>query len=91
MIEQNMQNLIMQKQAFSMELSETKSAQKQIEKSNDVFKIVGQLMIKSDSKSVKEDLENKEKLIEMRLNSLEKQESSLAERLEALQKEVAGK
>lgn len=92
MIEQNMQTIIMQKQAFNMELSETRSAREHIDKSSgSVFKIVGQLMLQSDAKSVKEDLSSKEKLIELRLKSLEKQEASLSERLEVLQKEFMKK
>jgi len=88
-IEQNMQNLLMQKQAFNMELSETKSAKNQIEKSGeDVFKIIGQIMIKSDKTSVNEELSNKEKLLELRLKSLEKQETEFAKKLESLQKEA---
>jgi len=91
MIEQNLQNLLLQKQAFNMELSETKSAQKQIfDSGDDVFKIIGQLMIKADKKSVSDELSNKEKLIELRLKSIERQESAFAEKLESLQKEVLG-
>ncbi len=92
LIEQNIQNIMMQKQAFNMELTETKSARAQIEKSGDeVFKIIGQLMIKSDPASIKQELSEKEKMIDLRLKSLEKQESTLAERLDKLQKEVMKK
>ena len=55
-LEQNFQNLILQKQAFQMELSETNSALKEIEKAGDeVFKIIGQLMIKTDKSSTKKE------------------------------------
>lgn len=89
MIEQNLQNLLLQKQAFNMELSETKSAKKQVSSSGEeVFKIVGQLMIKADKNSVGDELSNKEKLLELRLKSIEKQEATFAEKLESLQKEL---
>lgn len=89
MLEQNLQNLLLQKQAFQMELSETKSALKEIGKSGDeVFKIIGQLMIKTEKSRIKEELSNKEKIITLRINSIEKQETSLTEKLEDLQKEV---
>jgi prefoldin beta subunit len=88
-LEQNLQNLLLQKQAFQMEFSETQSALKEIERSGDeTFKVIGQLMIKTDKKSVKEELSNKEKILDLRIKSLEKQESSLTEKLESLQKEV---
>ncbi|MDP2628510.1 MAG: prefoldin subunit beta [Nanoarchaeota archaeon] len=84
-LEQTLQNLLMQKQAFQMEMSETKSALSEIEKSKeDVFKIIGQLMIKTDKKKINEELSNKEKILELRIKNIEKQESSLTERLEKL-------
>jgi len=73
LLEQSLQNTLMQKQAFQMELSETQSALKEIEKSkDDVFKIVGQLMIKTEKAKVTEDLSNKEKILDLRVKTLEK-------------------
>ncbi len=92
MIEQNMQNVMMQKQSFQFELSETQAALSELETAGDeVFKIVGQLMVKSDKNKIKEELSNKEKLIELRVSSLEKQENSLGENLEKLRSEVLDK
>ncbi len=89
MLEQNLQNQLFQKQAFQMELSETKSALKEIEKAGDeVFKIIGQLMIKTDKAKTKEELSNKEKIITLRVKSIEKQETPLTKKLEDLQKEI---
>jgi prefoldin beta subunit len=88
-LEQNLQNLLLQKQAFQMELSETQAASKEIEKAGDeVFKIIGQLMIKTDKKDMKEELENKDKILSLRVSTIEKQETSLAEQLEKLRDEV---
>ncbi len=84
-LEQNFQNLLLQKQAFQMELSETNSALEEIKNSGDeVFKIVGQLMIKTDKDKMKEELKNKEKILNLRLSSLDKQEIALTEKLEKL-------
>ncbi len=72
-----------------MEMSENKAALEEIEKSNeDVFKIVGQLMIKSDRKKILEELQNKDKILSLRIKSIENQENSMVERLEALKEEV---
>ena len=91
-LEQNLQSLLYQKQAFQMELSETQSSVKEIEEAkDDVFKIVGQLMIKSDKKKVLDDLSSKEKLLELRIKSIEKQENSFLEKIEALKEEFFGK
>lgn len=88
-IEQSLQNILMQKQAFQMEQSETEAALKEIDSSGDeVFKIVGQLMIRTQKDKIKEELENKKKLLDLRLNNFEKQESSLMEKLETIREEV---
>lgn len=89
MLEQSFQNLLMQKQAFQMELSETEAALKEIEKSGDeVFKIISQLMIKTEKKKIEEELENKKKILELRMKTILKQESSLTDQLDKLQKEA---
>ena len=82
-LEQTLQNLLAQKQAFQMEFSETDSALKEIEKSGDeVFKIVGQIMLKVGKDKMKEDLLGKEKILELRLKTIERQENTLMEKLE---------
>ncbi len=89
MLEQNLQNTLMQKQAFQMEISETQSALKEVEKSGDeVFKIIGQMMIKSDKDKILKELKDKKKMLELRMSSLEKQEKSLNEKLKSLKEEV---
>ena len=91
-IEQNLQSILMQKQAFQMEISETINSLKEIEKSNDdVFKIVGQLMIKMPKEKIVEELKTKEKLIEKRLDQLEKQEESLTEKITKLREDLLKK
>jgi prefoldin beta subunit len=88
-VEQNLQNILMQKQAFQMELREAQAALKELDKSGDeVFKIIGQLMIRTDKSAMKEELLNKEKLIGLRIQSFEKQENLFSEKLESLQKEI---
>jgi len=88
-LEQNLQNFLLQKQAFDMELSETSSALKEIENAkDDIFKLIGQLMIKADKNKVKEELLNKEKILDLRLSTIEKQEKSLMEKSTSLREEV---
>ncbi len=88
-LEQNLQNLLLQKQAFQMELSETQSALKEIENSGEeVFKIIGQLMIKTDKSKIKQELSNKEKILNLRTKAIEKQENSLTEQSDKLREEV---
>jgi prefoldin beta subunit len=90
-LEQRLQNSILQKQAFEMELAETSSAIKEVEKSGDeVFKIIGQLMIKAEKKKIQEELDSKSKILELRIKTLGKQENSLTEQLDKLRDEITG-
>lgn len=88
-LEQKLQNFLLQEQAFQMELTETNSALKELEKSGDeIFKVIGQLMIKSEKSKIKEELESKIKIIEIRINSFEKQKEFLNNQIEKLKKEI---
>lgn len=88
-LEQNLHNILLQKQAFQLELSETQAALKELEKSGEeVFKIVGQLMLKTGKSKIKEELVGKEKILSSRIKSMHKQEVSFVEKLESLRKEI---
>lgn len=91
-IEQTLNNLIMQKNVFHMEISESESALTELDRSGDeVFKVIGQLMVRSSKEKVKKELEEKKKLLELRIKTLEKQENSLSEKLEKLRDEIMTK
>ncbi|MFH1801305.1 MAG: prefoldin subunit [archaeon] len=91
-LEQNIQNFLFQKQAFQIELTETRAALEEIEKSGDeVFKIIGQLMIKSEKPKIKKELLDKEKALNLRMKTIEKQENSIKERLNGIRKEIVNK
>lgn len=88
-LEQNLQNLIFQKQAFQMELSETQASLNELNNSNEeVFKIIGQMMVKSEKSKINSELKEKEKLIQLRVNTLEKQEEKFTEKLKNLREEI---
>jgi len=91
-MEQNLNNLVMQKQAFQMELTETENALSEISKSkDDVFKLVGNIMIKADKKKTEDDLTKKKDLLSLRLKSIDSEEKNLSDNAEALKKEVMAK
>lgn len=88
-LESNLRNLLMQKQGFQIELSETESALKEIQPSEgDVYKIAGQFLIKTKKQGVIDSLEKKQKMLKLRIESIERQESSINEKIEALQKDL---
>ena len=91
-MEQNLNNLVMQKQTFQMELTETENALSEISKSkDDVFKLVGNIMIKADKKKTEDDLTKKKDLLSLRLKSIDSEEKNLSDNAEALKKEVMAK
>jgi prefoldin beta subunit len=88
-LEQSLQQILLQKQAFQMELSETQFALKELENSGEeVFKIIGQLMIKTDKSKINEELLNKEKLLKLRADNLSKQEENLSRKLEEIREKI---
>jgi prefoldin beta subunit len=91
-MEQNLHNLVMQKQAFQIELTETENALGEISKSkDDIFKLVGNIMIKADKKKTEDDLTKKKDLLSLRLKSIDSEEKGLTDNAEALKKEVMAK
>lgn len=88
LLEQNLQNLLFQKQAFQMELSENEAALEELKKSGEeVFKIIGNLMIKTNKNKTIEELENKKKFLELRFTTIKKQEDTLSQKLEKIRGE----
>ncbi len=92
LLEQNIQNLLLQKQAFQIELSETNNAAEELKKSkDDAFRIVGQIMLKAGRAELEKELEEKKKLLNLRISSIEKQEDLISEKTEKLRQEITKK
>ena len=88
-LEQNLQALSIQKQTFQIELTEVLNALSDLKKSGEeVYKIVGSLMVRSNKADLASDLEEKKKIFELRISSIEKQEKLLEEKAEKLKKEI---
>ncbi len=91
-LEQTLQNIFFQKQAFQMELTETQSALKEIENSQeDAYKLIGQLMIRVQKSKITDELSEKDKFLNLKIKNLEKQENSFSEKLEQLRQKILGK
>ena len=92
LIEQNVQNFSLQKQAFQIELNETTSALEETEKSSgDIYKIVGQVMVKTEKEDILNDMREKQKILNLRINAIEKQEKILREKLDSIKEELEAK
>jgi prefoldin beta subunit len=91
MIEQNLQNLLAQRQQFQAQMVEIESALRELETSKTAYKIVGNIMVSSDKESLQKDLKEKKEMAEIRIRTLEKQEKQLKEKAQKIQQEVLGK
>ena len=87
-LEQNLHNLLLQKQALEMGLAEINTSIKELESSGEeVFKIIGQLMLKGDKANIKKELLDKKKIVSSQIEILGKQEKSLLRQMEKTRKE----
>jgi prefoldin beta subunit len=88
MMEQNLQNFALQKQQFQAQLLEIESAEKELKDSKEAFRIIGSIMVATDKDKLVKELAEKKEVINLRIESFEKQEAKIREKAEAMQKEV---
>jgi len=90
LLEQNMQQLELQKQQFSAQLMEAENALKELESRPETYKIVGNIMVKSDPTAVSADIKDKQERLKLHISLLDKQEKQITEKTEKIRKEVMG-
>jgi len=92
MLEQSFQQILMQKQQFQIELNETKTALKEVEKTKgDIFRVLGQVMVKAESPALKKELKEKQDILSLRIKSIDKQEMGLRQDVERLRNDIVSK
>jgi prefoldin beta subunit len=88
-LEHNLQHLLMQRQAIESQLAEINNALSEVSKSNDdVYNVVGSVMLKTSKEKITHDLEARKKMIDIRLSSVDKQEKLIEFKVKELQKEI---
>jgi len=91
MFEQSLQNFLGQKQQFQVQLVEVESALSELDSTDKAYKIVGNIMVESDKSELKSDLQSKKEMLELRIKTMEKQESQVREKASQLQSEILKK
>lgn len=87
--EQNSRNILIQKQSVQVELNEILNALDELSKTHEeVYRVLGGIMVKADRETLSKELEEKKKLLELRIQSLDKQEKSINEKSSVLQSEI---
>lgn len=79
---QQLENLVMQRQTMAFQKSELESALKEMETDGEFYKIVGPIMVKKEKESLKTELTDKKEEIELMLKTIEKNEKKIREMLE---------
>ena len=87
-LEQSMQQYVMKRQQFAQKLMEVSSALKEIENAPEMYKIVGNIMVKTDKETLSKELSERKEMADLRIKTLEKQESKVSEKVEELKTEV---
>ncbi len=89
LLENHLQNFLVQKQAMQMESNEIENALEELKTSGDeIYKITSGFLIKSDKKNVMKELEEKKKLVSMRIEAMEKQEKLIDKDVRKLREEI---
>lgn len=89
LMESNLQSSLLQKRTLQIQLLEVENALKEISESkDDAYKIVGNIMIKTESEKLIKELAAKKEFIEVRLKSIENQEKEIMEKAVELQKDI---
>jgi prefoldin beta subunit len=88
MFEQSLQSFLGQKQQFQMQLSEIESALSELENTKKAYKIVGNIMVESDKEELKADLGSKKEVLELRIKTMERQETQVREKASKLQEDI---
>jgi len=81
---------LVQKESLKLQQMEIKKAVEEVEgsKSTDIYKLTGPLMIKTSKAEAQKELKEKLELIETRINTLEKKEKHIKEKIEELRERL---
>ena len=88
LLQQNLQNISVQKQQLQNQLLELDSALTELKNTEKAYKIVGKIMLAASKDNLSKDLGEKKEVIDVRLKNFTKQEETLQKSIEDLQKEV---
>jgi prefoldin beta subunit len=89
-LQQQLQAISIQKEDSKLELIENEKALEEIKNSNvkEVYKIVGQIMIKKDVEEAKKEIEEKINDLELRLSAFEKTEQKINDKIKELEPKI---
>ncbi len=89
-MQQQLQNVMIQKESLRLNTMEIERALGELEKSSDktAYKIAGPIMISKPVEDIKKDLKDTKEALKVRAESLEKTEKRLTDKLKELQEKL---
>ncbi|MFH1174323.1 MAG: prefoldin subunit [archaeon] len=90
-IEQNIQHLSGQRQQFQAQQAELESALQELTQQDDAYRIIGNLMVKTPTAQLRQELQEKKELLVIRIKNIEKQEEKLKKKSEDIRSAVLAK
>ena len=91
LLEQNVHSVSTQNQQFQAQLFELEGALKELQTAKNAYKIIGGILIHTDTATLTSELESKKEIIELRVQTSEKQEKQLKEKIKKLQEQPLAK
>ena len=88
LLQQNLQNVISQKQQMDGQLVELDSALSELKTTNQAYKIVGKLMIAAPKETLISELGQQKEIVEVRIKNFTKQQEKLKSQIDETQQEV---
>ncbi len=91
LLEQSRQTINVQKQNLQIKLMETESAIKELKNTKESYRIIGNIMVKKEPDELVKGLNEEKSRLELRINSLDKQEENIRSKMKSLQDEIMNK
>lgn len=90
-LQQQMQVISAQRESLNLQMIEMGKALEEVSKPSkeEIYKIVGPVLVKTERAKAKKDLEQKKDIITLRLKTLEKTESKIKEQLEEIKNKIS--
>jgi prefoldin beta subunit len=92
-LQQQLRNVLIQKETIKLQIAEIDSALSELEKTKEekVYKVVGNVMIKKSKEEVEKELKEGKEDLQIRVESLEKIEKDLIEKIKNIEEKLKGK
>jgi len=87
-LQQNLQNVLIQKQQLQNQIVEYDSALTELKTTEKAYKIVGKIMLSSPKEELIREVEEKKEVSELRLKNFTQQEEKLQQNFQQVQQEV---